>query len=193
MKLGTSIFALVIVAGLSSVGCVHSASTQLQKDVETARAERDPVKLFEYGVSFRQVGDLTRAEQYLNAALEAGADEKKVFPVLLDVCIADRRYRSGVNYTEDYLKKHPMDYRLRFVLATLYSALDEQEHAKSELERVIAADPNVADAHYMLAVLLRDYFAELQGADAQFREYLRLEPHGGHQEEAHGSLLSRVE
>jgi Tfp pilus assembly protein PilF len=189
----TLVSRLVLLVGLSTVGCVHSAGTRLEQDTKAARAERDPNKLLDYAMSFRETGDLTRAEQYLNAALEAGAEERKVFPLLLGICVADKRYRSAINYTEDYLRRHPRDQKLRFVLATLYSALEDHQHAKSELSRVIANDPGQADAHYMLGVILRDHFADFQGSDAHFREYLRLEPQGQHEEEAQGSLLSRIE
>lgn len=188
-----TLLSLSLLVGLTTVGCVHSAGAKLEQDTKMARSERDPSKLVEYAMSFRETGDLTRAEQYLNAAMEAGEDERKVFPLLLGICVADKRYRSAINYTEDYLRRHPRDQKLRFVLATLYSALEDHQHAKAELVRVIAGNPDLADAHYMLGVILRDNFADFQGSDAHFREYLRLDPKGSHEEEAHGSLLSRIE
>src|SRR5688572_5913169 len=112
---------LIVLGGASSVACVKSPSAQLRQDMKAAESERTPERLLQHGLSFKSVGDLTRAEQYLTAALEAGADERKVFPILLEICVQDRRYRSAVAYSEDFLKKHPNDHRLRFVLATFYS------------------------------------------------------------------------
>ena len=78
------------------------------------------------------------------------------------------------------------------MLATLYIGLAENEAARRELERVLALAPNHAAAHYTLAVLLRDELGHHGQADEHFREYLRLDPHGRHAEEAGSSLLQRV-
>jgi hypothetical protein len=53
-------------------------------------------------------------------------------------------------------------------------------------------EPSNSNAHYALAVLLRDESADLSTADEHFREYLRLSPAGAHADEARGSLLQRV-
>lgn len=183
----------LVCALLAPSACVRSPSTQLREEMNEARAAQDPKRMLEYALSFKAVGDLTRAEQYLNAALELGADEREVFPVLLEVCVMDNRYRSAVAYTEEHLKRHPTNIRLRLVLASFYSALGEAARAKQEFMRVVAAEPRLATAHYSLAVLLRDEFSDAVGADLHFREYLRLSPQGGHSEEATDSLLTRVQ
>jgi hypothetical protein len=54
---------------------------------------------------------------------------------------------------------------------------------------VLSAKPEHADAHYSLAVLLRDDLGNHLAADAHFRDYLRLAPRGSHAEEANQSLL----
>lgn len=164
------------------------------RNAATGAAERSPVaaQLLEDGLVFARLGDATRAEQYLNAALEEGADERRVLPVLLSVCIENDRYRAATGYAENYLRRRPSDHRVRFVLATLYVGLDEQLLARKQLQLLLNHHPQHAEAHFAYAVLLRDKAGDHAGADRHFREYLRIAPSGDHAEEAKGSLLQRI-
>jgi tetratricopeptide (TPR) repeat protein len=173
-------------------GCSAQPSSKVASDMKTMKEERSPELLFERGKAFHNVGDLTRAEQYYAAALQAGAAEKQVLPLLLRVCVDSGRYRVGIEYAEPFLAKHPDDWRLRLVLASLYHAIGQSESARTHLQVVLAANPDVSTAHYALAVLLRDEFHDRVGADEHFREYLRIEPEGPHADEARGSLLKSV-
>jgi tetratricopeptide (TPR) repeat protein len=155
-------------------------------------AERTPEHLLERGRAFADVGDLTRAEQYLAAALDAGADEKVVLPLLLRVCVSAKRYRVAIGYAEPALSRHPQDFRLRMVIASLHAAVDEFDIAKQQLEIVLQTHPDEAGAHYALAVILHDELHQLVDADAHFREYLRLAPDGPHAPEAKAALLKEV-
>ena len=113
-------------------------------------------------------------------------------PLLIDVCIKDQRYRAALQYAQDHLRRHPRSYRLRFVEATLLSALGDVARAREELEKVLDVSPDHADAHYSLAVLLRDDLGNHLEADHHFRSYLRLAPRGTHAEEAGESLLEAM-
>ncbi len=149
-------------------------------------------KLADRGRGFAAVGDTTRAEEYLAAALDQGADPKQVLPLLLQVCVSTGRYRAAIQHAETHLHKHPDDVRTRFVLGTLYAALGENKPARENLEVVVEQRPNDSNAHYALAVLARDAENDMVDADRHFREYLRLEPNGSHAEEAKSSLLKRM-
>lgn len=155
------------------------------------RNEHSRDKLLERGNAFAAVGDLTRAEEYLVAALDQGAPPKDVLPSLLDVCVRGGRYRSAIQHAENHLRKHPQDQSTRLVLGTLYAAVGESQNARHALEQVIDARPNDAHAHYVLAILARDGDDPVS-ADEHFREYLRLEPNGSHADEARASLLKRM-
>lgn len=189
MKRAALIRAGLCVALLGAAGCAQNAKPPTTIEGQR-RAERQ--QLIEDALLFVRMGDATRAEQYLNAAVERGADERKVFPILLSVCIRDKRYRAAAEYAENYLRKHPTDHRVRFVLATLYVGLGDTEPAREQFERLLAGRPGHADAHFAYAVLLRDYARDHAAADRHFRAYLTLRPSGAHREEAEGSLLSRV-
>jgi Tfp pilus assembly protein PilF len=183
---------LLVCLLLALVGCARTPGEKAQADIATLHAEATAQKLADRGKGFAAVGDSTRAEEYLAAALDAGADPKEILPLLLSVCVQTGRYRSAIQHAENQLRRHPDDVRTKFVLGTLYAAIGENKEARSRLEEVVVARPDDSRAHYALAVLIRDADNDPVGADQHFREYLRLEPNGAHAEEARASLLKRM-
>ena len=184
---------LTLVLSSSTAGCGPTTPAEkAQADMATFRKEATTENLVDRGRGFAAVGDTTRAEEYLAAALDQGASPNEVLPLLLQVCIQTGRYRSAIQHAENHLRKNPEDVRTRFVLGTLYAALGETQDAKSTLEKVIAVRPDESKAHYALAVLARDNESDVVSADRHFREYLRIEPEGSHAEEARASLLKRM-
>jgi tetratricopeptide (TPR) repeat protein len=180
----------VIVLGALLVAASGCASkNKLAQQVEVVKTEEAPDKLMARGRAFASVGDFARAEQYFAMALERGADVHTTLPLLLRVCAEAKRYRAGIDYAEPELRRHPGDYRLRFVVASFYTTIGDVGAARSALEQVIKDKPDMAPAHFALATLLRDEQGDLVEADTHFREYLRLEPAGVHADEARGSLL----
>lgn len=175
-----------------ALGCAKRPGTQVERDLRVLKEEETPEKLVARGRAFAEVGDFTRAEQYLAGALERGADARVVMPILLKVCIAERRYRVAIDYAEPELKKHPDDFRLRFLVASLHVTVGDTKAARAELERVAHDKPDFAPVRFALGVLLRDEVGDLALADTHFREYLRIEPNGQHADEARGSLLREV-
>lgn len=158
----------------------------------TFKKEATTDKLVDRGRAFAAVGDTTRAEEYLAAAIEQGADPREVLPLLLQVCVQTGRYRSAIQHAENHLRKHPTDLRTRFIVGTLYVAIGETKDAKNALDMVVTAQPDDSKAHYALAVMARDNESDVVAADRHFREYLRIEPNGAHAEEARASLLKRM-
>lgn len=183
-----------LAAACANVACGSpQKGDEVRANVATFQRDQKPERLVELGKAFAQVGDLTRAEQYFSAALDAGADGFVVVPMLLKVCIGDGRYRAALEYGEAHLRKHPGDSRTRFVVATVYSAIGEAEKARTHLERVVIERPAEAEAHFALGVLMRESFKDPVEADRHFRDYLRLQPGGTHAEEAQASLLRSVQ
>jgi tetratricopeptide (TPR) repeat protein len=175
-----------------SVACASAPEQRLRADVSTFQQEQAPTKLTARGRAFAAIGDTTRAREYFDAALQAGGDDRELTRLLLAVCVRDGRYRLAIDYAEQYVRRHPRDQRMRFVLATLRAGVGEPLAAEVEFAKVIAGSPDNSDAHYALAVLLRDQRGDLLGADRHFRAYLELKPEGEHSEEAKSSLLQRV-
>lgn len=172
--------------------CGRAASTETNTADSALVSQRESAELMNRARVFAANGDYTRAEQYLSLAAESGRPDAEVTPLLIDVCVKDQRYRAALQYAQDYLRRHPRAYRLRFVEATLLSALGDVGRAREELEKVLHVSPQHADAHYSLAVLLRDDLGNHLEADQHFRSYLRLAPRGAHTEEARQSLLEAM-
>ena len=171
-------------------GCASSSHPRSARHIPE---DRDPAYLFEYGKRFAFAGDTVRAEQYLSAAIAAGADERLVIPVFLHVCVAARHYRLAVEYADPALARHPDDARLRFLVGALHVSVGEPARARDYLEQAARELKDDADVQFAVAVFFRDDLSDKIAADPYFREYLRLSPQGSHAEEARVSLMTRVQ
>jgi tetratricopeptide (TPR) repeat protein len=185
-------FGILCGALLSLSGCMSGNSPPAASTGDPAHGTPETRFFLENARAFAAQQDYTRAEQYLNLAAQSGSPDFEVTPLLVDVCVQDQRYRAALQYVQDYLRRHPRAYRLRFVQASLLSAIGEVARAREELEKVLSANPRHADAHYSLAVLLRDELGSHLEADEHFRSYLELRPRGAHAEEAGQSLLETM-
>ncbi|MDP3276827.1 MAG: hypothetical protein Q8Q09_16625 [Deltaproteobacteria bacterium] len=186
---------------LCAVALLHCATTQPQRPLENPNRQEQTEalervtwrNLVEQGQSAGAAGDYTRSEQYLYAAIQRGGSAAEILPSLLHVCVSARRYRAAIEYTRGYLDEHPEAWSLRFLVATIHVGLSEPLSASRHLELVLAQNPNHAEAHFLLASLMRDDIRDMGRADEHFRRYLALEPTGNHAEEARSGLLTRVE
>jgi tetratricopeptide (TPR) repeat protein len=143
--------------------------------------------------SHARSGDLLRAEQYLSVARQRGHDEAAVVYWLVRVCVAASRYQSALGHATNYLRDHPSDWPLRFVVATIHEALGDVARAQSELERIVGAEPSMPLPHYRLAMLYRDRWTDHERARPHLEEYLRLTPEGPHAAEVRSALSEVVD
>jgi Flp pilus assembly protein TadD len=188
MKLGIGLVLAALAASLA--GCASSSHPSAGASLVQRRQTVD--ELVERGQAFATVGDLTRGEQYLSAALLQGADVHRVLPLLVHVCVQGGRYRVAADYVHEYLPQDPDNPTLHLLLGLLEAAVGDRQVARREYEMVLRRHPDDASTHYALAVLLRDEDGDPVAADAHFREYLRLAPGGQHAAEARSSLLEEV-
>ena len=201
--------ALLLAAAFALGGC-GSREQKAEQQIRDIQKESDAKTLIERGRAFAFVGDQTRAEEYLAAALNAGADPRDVMPLLMEVCVRSGRYRSAIQHGENQLRHHPNDVRTRLMVGALYAAINDLDHARQHLEQVVEkplpppgrvdhttrapegrSEKIHGEAHYLLGVVARDDHDPVR-ADKHFREYLRIEPQGSHVEEARGSLMRQV-
>lgn len=175
-----------------ATGCGPSQKQKAKDDLAVIQRETTPERLQKRGEISAMSGDFTRAEQYFVAAIKAGGDARILTKRLLVICTNDGRYPAAASYGDDYLREHPGDTEIRYAVATVYLALGDVQQARSELTRVVAERPDIADAHFALASVLRQQGEALLDADVQFREYIRLEPKGQYAEAARASLLKSV-
>jgi Flp pilus assembly protein TadD len=184
---------LVLLAAFGWAGCASSPHPRPGEDARDVRPGQTLEQLVERGRAFAAAGDPTRAEQYLTAALEGGADPQKVLPPLLRACIAAHRYRVAAEYVSDHLRRSPEDPSLRLLDGMLQAAVGDRALALREFQAVLRARPDDSEGHYALAVLLRDSMDDPMGADEHFRAYLRVAPNGLHAAEARASLVEPVQ
>ena len=184
-------FVLIVPAIMCFGACATTSGATAPTPPGDPIATVDPEVLYQRGVRLGQAGDFVRAEQYLSAAIERGFSEDRAMPPLLDACLRASRLVAALGYAQPYLTRHPEQWALRLVVASIHMGLGQPEEARSELERVLHDTPDAPppQAHYFLAVLHRDAFDDADGARTHFRRYLELEPEGSHAEEARSSVL----
>jgi tetratricopeptide (TPR) repeat protein len=181
-----SVSALAVMALLASVpGCAASAES-VSPATPTAQQPERPEELFQSGQAAAKRGDAIRAEQYYALALEHGYDRTKVVHAVVEVCIKSSRLRAALLHAEPYLRDHPDDHELRYLVAALLWALGEDAHARRQLELLVRMNPDSGAAHYLLGVL--DGSAEPNDAVSHFERYLELEPKGRRVAEVRGRL-----
>jgi tetratricopeptide (TPR) repeat protein len=147
---------------------------------------KDAAALFADGREAAERGDAIRAEQYLSLALAQGYERSEVIPLLLRVCIAGSHLRAALNHAEPYLRQHPDDEQLRYLVATIHLGLGQREEARTDLEQLLRASPDYADAHFLLGVLESD---EDEGeARIHLLRCLELAPKGEHAPEVRSRL-----
>ncbi len=139
--------------------------------------------LFERGLSLAAEGDSVRAEQYLAAALREGHDWREALPPLLRVCLTGSRLRAGLNYANPYLKSHPDELWLRYLVATVYLGLGQPLRAREHLHAIRGKAPYEGRTEYLLGQTEWEGFGNSEAAAAHFREYLRIEPAGANARE----------
>jgi len=178
-----SLMAIALSISLLS-GC---GSAALGPAEDAGKAETSSgAELFRRGEQAAQQGDTVRAEQYLSMALERGYSEKKVLPIMLRVCLSSSRLRAALNHAEPYLREHPSDQGLRYLVATIHLGLGQLDEARFELNHILRVDPNYPKAHYLLGVL--ESGGNSEQASAHFRKYLEVAPSGEHAMEVKSRL-----
>jgi len=175
----------IVLLFLELSGCGQSAVKQGNAPGADGASD-DAARLFEQGQWAAKRGDTVRAEQYLAMALERGFDERRMLPLMLQVCLSGSRLRSALNYSEHYLRKHPSDQSLRYLVATIHTSLGQREEARVDLRLLLYRDPTYEQAHYLLGIL--ESGVNQAQASVHLRKYLEVAPHGEHAEEVHSRI-----
>jgi tetratricopeptide (TPR) repeat protein len=166
---------LPLALGMSA--CASTAADGGKSSLATDPLERvQPDELYQQGERLALQGDPIRAEQYLSTAIQRGYPAGRALPLLLRVCLVSSRLGAALQYAAPYLRLHPDDYHLRYLVAAVQLGLDRPNVARSELERVLLQAPDYAEAHYLLAIVLRDHLNDTAGAAAEFAQHQRLSP-----------------
>lgn len=156
------------------------------------REELTNGQLTEVATVLDKQGDVVRAEQYWRLALEAGADAQTVLPQLIASFVRDRQYRLALQHAENYLRAHPNADNLRLLTGAIYEAIGNYSAAVDQYQIVADHDGARPDVHYVLGAALLSQGVNRSEADACFRRYLELAPHGRYAERARALLLKET-
>ncbi len=127
-----------------------------------------------------------RAEQYLSAAIAGGYDRGVVLPFLLDACLSSSRLRAGLTHAEPYLRSHPEDDSLRYLVAIIHMGLGQLDAARSQLDALLRRNERNGEAHFLLGVL--DSPVDAVSAREHLLAYLDVTPRGERAAEARSRL-----
>jgi tetratricopeptide (TPR) repeat protein len=100
--------------------------------------------------------------------------------------LASSRLRAALDYAEPYLRQHPEQDALRFLVANIHAGLGQSEQALAELERLLQNNAAFDQAYFLRGTLLFDRDGD--GAIEALRAYLDLAPRGAHAAEARSRL-----
>lgn len=170
-------------ASLAVAGCATGPHTSV---VTPRKSEAE--QFYEGGAQAAMRGDDVRAEHYFALAMKRGYPERTALLELMRLCLAGSRLRAALNYAEPYLRKHPRDVELRYLVATLYHGLGQTSSALEHLNQVLTIHPQHADAHYLVGLVLSGSRFAASDVVAHMKEYLALAPHGVYAYEAHQIL-----
>ncbi|MCP4446825.1 MAG: hypothetical protein GY811_15975 [Myxococcales bacterium] len=152
-------------------------------------ASVEAAELRSQGLGFARRGDLVRAQQYLSAARQKGFDERVVVPELVKVCIAASRLRAALAFAEPYLRRHPGDAGMQYVVGTIHMALGNLHEASNHLSGALFAGHLMTDAAFSLALVAEER-GQPELVRAHLQEYLAESPRGRYALRARSMLLS---
>src|SRR5580700_9174047 len=132
---------MALACSLFAAGCSHAASGQTAI-APLHRRGQTTEELVERGRAFALVGDLTRGEQYLSAALQRGAGPPDVLPLLVHVCVEAGRYRVAAEYLRMYGVEEPQSANAQLLYGSLEAAVGDREVARREYERLLRSHPD---------------------------------------------------
>jgi predicted Zn-dependent protease len=143
-------------------GCSHAPPAPANPDpLASAPAEL----LLRRARAFNAAGDTIRAEQYLIAASNRGAEDRDVAPILIGTCIRGQRYRTALMHVERFVRRHPRDIQLRQMAAVLYLATGSPHRAAEALREVVEDHPDEPRPRKLLALAEREVQRMRDGDD----------------------------
>lgn len=154
-------------------------------------ADVEGQQLYDTGIRLARTGDLLRAEQYVNAAMERGFPEERALPSLLKICVAANRLNAALQYAEPHLRDHPENFRLRTLVASIHLGLGHVQDAETHLTEVIEVAPTNAPAYYLMGMLHREQHDDPIASEPYLQRYLELAPNGAHAAEVRNMLRPR--
>lgn len=156
--------ALVILVALAGV-ILWSLQTRPQTPIQT-------LSQLETEHSYR-----AQEDQYLQIIKE-DPQNFEALVALGNIYYKIQDWGSAIQMYQKALKINPLDNDTRTNMATAYYYLGKPDIATRHLQQVLAKDPNHAEAHYSLGIILWKSKADYRTALREFENYLQLAPSG---------------
>jgi tetratricopeptide (TPR) repeat protein len=158
----------------ASPAAAPGASGPLEKKL--GQDPNDRALNVQLGAEAEAHGELLRAEQYYLRAEALGAPPAEIVPRLLRVLVQAHRYQEALERCRARLAVTPDDRATRFVAAALLVATDKPKEAERELDQLVRARPDDAQAYLALGKLYRDGYNDPARAKVMFEKFLALAP-----------------
>lgn len=181
-----------ILGTLSMLGACAGTHYEPRTADDEPRETLSQGQLTEVATVLDKRGDVVRAEQYWRLALDEGADAETVLPQLIASFVRDRQYRLALQHAEEHLRVHPNAHTLRLLTGAIHEALGNYSGAVEQYQLVAEQQSDRPDIHYVLGAALLKQGISRSEADACFRTYLDLAPHGRYAEQAQALLLKEA-
>ncbi len=120
-------------------------------------------------------GSLEEAARELNAALGIDQNSLPANEGLAQIFMAQRRFSAAIPYLRQPAKRQPNVSRYQLDLAVAEAESGDDPASRQVLKTLLAKMPNLAEAHYNLAVIMAKE-NEFREAAAEYRACLRLDP-----------------
>lgn len=147
----------------------------------TPRSRRDQAgaeRAFERGLQFLAAGDWNRAIYHFTLAIEQDDSQINAFLQLARAYESNGDPALAVDAYGYALRLHPGLIEPRLQSARLLIRLGGRSQAAAQLEIVLRQDPQQAEAHLLMGLLMRDQPEMLPAARRHLRKYLELSPEG---------------
>ena len=135
-------------------GCFDEALTRFRRAVElNPNNDRAWVGL---AILHRQMGDRELANANIARALDINFENRTALRMAVDWAAQDHQLCGVITRLEDYLAAHGEDAEMSFTLAKVFAHENRLEHARLEIERVLALDAGTEGADALRTVLDRE-------------------------------------
>lgn len=127
------------------------------------------------GTANLQLHNAAVARQDLEAAKEAAPNDPEVYNSLASLSFAEGKRDEAIGFFEGALKIDNTNFNALNGLINVYAQNREIDKAQARIDQVLSANPNKAPLHFLKAQVC-SYQSDTQGAEAELRKTLELDP-----------------
>ncbi|MNJ93459.1 tetratricopeptide repeat protein [compost metagenome] len=135
------------------------------------------------------MGQLDEAIAVVSKGLAERKDQPQIYAMYASLLDEKQDFKGALKALEQGLEKFPENAQLRFYLGTIHDRLGNKGEVVSQMQRVIAIDPNHVQGLNYLAFTWAEQGLHLEDAEQLARRALALEPKDGYVLDTLGWIL----